>query len=156
MSGALVTGFSASVGVDLTARAQYQEALRQYNQNQRIIAEKQSLLNDAAYRQYYAAIVVAKRNPDPVARAQAEADAAKQLTSQLSGPAADASNPFPSAPAPVPLPTGTSISNQAAALVGTNAAAQGLFATGTPTVAGETRAALLMAAGDVATAAMLG
>lgn len=155
VASALTLGANFSGSTDVVAMQQYAQAVADYRHDRAIAGAKQQILNDAAYRQYYAAMVSASQISDKAARASAEADAAKQYAAALSGPAADATLTPPASPAAPAAPSISMPTNAAASLLPAIAPAQGLYASGTPGVTGETRTATLMAAGDVATSAML-
>ncbi len=155
LASASVFGLDLRGAVDQAGLQQYQQALADYQRSQAIVAQKQALLDDVAWRQYRAAIVKAEQITDETARTAAEAEAAKVLAQSLSGPAADATLTPPTPPASPALPSAASVPNAAGGSLPTTAAPQALFAAGTPAVSGETRAAILMAAGDVATVGML-
>lgn len=155
VASASVIGTSVSASVDLVAMQQYREALANYQQAQQAVARKQALQDTAAYRQYHAAMADAAKLTDPSARANAEAEARRQLAANLSGPSADATLSPPAPPAPPALPGVASVPNAAGDLLPALSPTQALYAAGTPGVTGDNRTALLMAAGDVATSAML-
>jgi hypothetical protein len=155
LASAQMLGAGLTGSADLATMQQYLTSLATYRQNQVAIVQKQKLQNEAALQQYTAAVQSAQTIADPVQEASALASAKTQLEQSLAGPASDATNPLPTSPAPPGLPAPAQTANPAAAALGPFAPPQTLYGPGTPVVSGGTRSALLMAAGDAATNAML-
>lgn len=155
-ASAQVSGASLTGAVDLAAMQQYVASLAASQQAQAVIAQKQQIQNQAALQQYQAAVQAAQSIGDPAQQATAMSAAASQFIQAMAGPAPGANNPLPTAGAPPTLPSPASGPNLAASLLPPLASAQSLFSSGTPSVSGDSRTSLLMAAGDNATMAMLG
>jgi hypothetical protein len=146
-------GLGLTGQIDLIALQQYLTDLRTYRADAATVSDKQRLLNEAAYRQYEAAMQAIQTLNDPAEREKKKADALRELASNLSGPAASASVKQPAAPA---MASGADATiPPTSELLAKMAAVQGLYAGGTPGVSNEMRSALLMAAGDNATYAIL-
>jgi hypothetical protein len=149
------SGATVGLSGDLTASQQFGSQLSTFTQAQTTVAEKNRLLQSAAFDQFQADLQSAQSITDPAQKAQAIAAAKTNLANNLPGPAASATNTFPMPPAPPAIPTVAPPTNTSAATLPALLAAQGLFAAGSSPVSGATRSALLMAAGDNATNALL-
>ncbi len=146
-------GSDLSVNIDVLGLQKGILAQTDVRKEAAILSEKQELLTSAARREYEAAKTAAQAITDPIKREQALAAAERSLAASLPGPSANSTpSQVPDAKSPDLSPrTATSASG----LLAERVAAQKLYAEGTPAVNNEMRNALVMAAGDTATNAII-
>lgn len=143
-------GTSLTGQFDIAAIQQGLAAQSNYQAEVATVQEKRRLLDDAARREYEADRQAAQAVTDPVEREKKLAEADRKLAASLSGPAADAS-PKPSVTSGATADTAKSTSTSSQQL----AFPQSLMAASSASPSNEMRSALLMAAGDTATYAIL-
>lgn len=146
----LNVGTSLTGQFDIAAIQQGLAAQSNYQAEVATVQEKRRLLDDAARREYEADRQAAQAVTDPVEREKKLAEADRKLAASLSGPAADAS-PKPAVTSGATADTAKSTSTSSQQL----AFPQSLMAASSASPSNEMRSALLMAAGDTATYAIL-
>ena len=150
-SSAFGAGASLTGEFDILALQQGQSELASNRSDLATVAEKQRLLNEAAYQQYEAELLAAQSITDLSERGKKQAEAKRTLVANLAGPGANTPPKY--------LTPAASGGNASAAVAGGLLSQlgplQGQAAAGSPAVANEMRSALLMAAGDTATYAIL-
>ncbi len=146
----LNVGTSLTGQFDIAAIQQGLAAQSNYQAEMATVQEKRRLLDDAARREYEADRQAAQAVTDPVEREKKLAEADRKLAASLSGPAADAS-PKPAVTSGATADTAKSTSTSSQQL----AFPQSLMAASSASPSNEMRSALLMAAGDTATYAIL-
>lgn len=146
----LNVGTSLTGQFDIAAIQQGLAAQSNYQAEVATVQEKRRLLDDAARREYEADRQAAQAVTDPVEREKKLAEADRKLAASLSGPAADAS-PKPAVTSGATADTAKSTSTSSQQL----AFPQSLMAASAASPSNEMRSALLMAAGDTATYAIL-
>lgn len=146
----LNVGTSLTGQFDIAAIQQGLAAQSNYQAEVATVQEKRRLLDDAARREYEADRQAAQAVTDPVEREKKLAEADRKLAASLSGPAADAS-PKPAVTSGATADTAKSTSTSSQLL----AFPQSLMAASSASPSNEMRSALLMAAGDTATYAIL-
>lgn len=146
----LNVGTSLTGQFDIAAIQQGLAAQSNYQAEMATVQEKRRLLDAAARREYEADRLAAQAVTDPIEREKKLAEADRKLAASLSGPAADAS-PKPSVPSATAADAAKSTSTSSQQL----AFPQSLMAASAASPSNEMRSALLMAAGDTATYAIL-
>lgn len=143
-------GTSLTGQFDIAAIQQGLAAQSNYQAEVATVQEKRRLLDDAARREYEADRQAAQAVTDPIEREKKLAEADRKLAASLSGPAADAS-PKSAVTSGATADTAKSTSTSSQQL----AFPQSLMAASSASPSNEMRSALLMAAGDTATYAIL-
>lgn len=146
----LSVGTSLTGQFDIAAIQQGLAAQSNYQAEMATVQEKRRVLDAAARREYEADRLAAQAVTDPIERERKLAEADRKLAASLSGPAADASpKPAVTSGATADAAKSTSTSSQQLAFP------QSLMAASSASPSNEMRSALLMAAGDTATYAIL-
>ena len=146
-SSAFGAGASLTGEFDILALQQGQSELASNRSDLATVAEKQRLLNEAAYQQYEAELLAAQSITDLSERGKKQAEAKRTLVANLAGPGANTPPKY--------LPPAASGGNAAAAVEGGLLSQlwplKGHAATGSPAAAQAMRSSLLDAAGYTAT-----